>query len=59
MVKTVSKVVGRSEKQIRESKVELGDLGLVMAESKGTIKTLNSFFIKKKQRKITVFKLIF
>eukprot|EP00826_Nyctotherus_ovalis_P059787 TRINITY_DN8346_c0_g1_i1.p2 TRINITY_DN8346_c0_g1~~TRINITY_DN8346_c0_g1_i1.p2 ORF type:complete len:222 (+),score=71.01 TRINITY_DN8346_c0_g1_i1:170-835(+) len=54
LVRAVAQVVGRSEKEVRESKVSLGDLGLVFAESKNTMKTMDNFFTKKKIRKVTV-----
>jgi hypothetical protein len=53
LIRAVAQVVGRSEKEIRDSKVSLGDLGLVLSESKTTIRTMDSFFAKK-TRKLTV-----
>jgi len=55
LVKAIARVVGRSEKEVREDRVALGDLGLVLSESKGSIRTMDSFFVKKKSKEITVF----
>lgn len=60
LVKTVSKITGRSEKQIRDSVNKVGDLGTVAAESKATQSTISSFFNKnKKNEEILTVKKVF
>jgi len=54
LIRAVAQVIGRSEKEIRQSKVNLGDLGLVLSESKSTIRTMDSFFSRKQAKRVTV-----
>lgn len=49
LVKSVAKISGRSEKQIRDSVNKIGDIGTVASESKATQSTINSFFEKNKK----------
>ena len=46
--KIVGKVIGISDKQLKEKLIELGDLGLVASEGKKNVKTMDAFsnFIK-------------
>ena len=60
--KCVSKAIGKNEKIIRESMKEIGDLGIIAYEGKGTLGTMDGFFIKKTEKteeKIITMKNIF
>ena len=55
--KIVGKVIGISDKQIKEKLIETGDLGLVASEGKKNVKTMDAFsnFIKVgPQKKLTI-----
>jgi DNA ligase-1 len=49
LTKAISKSCGKSEKQIRDSFQIEGDLGEVAMKAKLTQKTMDSYFIKKKE----------
>eukprot|EP01022_Parablepharisma_sp_SALTPOND_P004695 TRINITY_DN120780_c0_g1_i1.p1 TRINITY_DN120780_c0_g1~~TRINITY_DN120780_c0_g1_i1.p1 ORF type:complete len:657 (+),score=94.62 TRINITY_DN120780_c0_g1_i1:188-2158(+) len=54
LIKAIARVAGRSEKEIREHKVKIGDLGLVLAESREKVQSVESFFTKKKEKKLAL-----
>jgi hypothetical protein len=54
LFKAVTRVSGRNERQIRDSLVRIGDLGVVLSESKSNTRTMESFFVKKETKPITV-----
>lgn len=49
LTKAISKSCGKSEKQIRDAFQAVGDLGEVAMTAKSTQKTMDSYFIKKKE----------
>jgi len=54
LVKAIAKASGRSEKQIRDSNNQIGDLGKVAAQSKASQSTMDKFFIKNKKAETVV-----
>lgn len=46
LVKAAARVTGRSEKQIRDSVAQIGDLGKVVETGKGSQKKVENFFVK-------------
>lgn len=51
LLKSIAKITGRTDKQVRDSYNIIGDMGTVAMESKKSQKTMDNFFTKKAVKK--------